>query len=358
LSVPRSAAAPPVLTPELAGSLFLKACRREPTPRTPMWLMRQAGRYMKEYRAIRQRTAFLDICKDPDLVTEITVTAQERLDVDAAIIFADILLVVEPLGFDLKYLKGGGPTIRKAVRSAADVRAIPEADPAEGLAYVMEAIRRTRRALKPHIPLLGFAGAPFTLASYLIEGGASKDFEATKRLMHTGDSVWHELLQKIARVTAGYLTAQVRAGAQAVQLFDSWAGCLERREYEEYAMPYSRSVIEALPAGVPVIHFGTGTAAFLDLLSAAGGDVIGVDHRIGLAEAWKRVGPAKAIQGNLDPLVLCSSVENIREHVRTVLDEAAGRPGHIFNLGHGVLPETPAENAVALVEMVKEMSVR
>lgn len=339
-------------------SVFMKACRREKTPYTPIWLMRQAGRYMKEYRAIREKNSFLSICKNKDLVTEITVTAQERLGVDAAIIFADILLIVEPLGLPLDFLKGDGPTIKRPVRTAADIDALREADPAEGLSFVFEAIRQTRRQLKPSVPLIGFAGAPFTVASYIIEGGSSEDFEATKKLMYADDEAWKALMQKIARVTAAYLNGQIRAGVQAVQLFDSWAGCLEPGEYEEYVMPYTRAVFQALPKNVPAIHFGTGTGPFLEKFAEAGGSVIGVDHRVKLDEAWRRIGYARAIQGNLDPLVLCSSLDNVKRHARMILDQAAGRPGHIFNLGHGILPETPVDHAAALVEAVHEMSCR
>lgn len=341
----------------LRDGVFMKACRREAVPYTPVWLMRQAGRYMKEYRDIREKVPFLDICKNPDLVAEITVTAQERLGTDAAILFADILLLVEPFGLDLAYLKGDGPSIKRAVRASADVDRLPEPDPADGLAYVFRAVRKTRAALKHGVPLLGFAGAPFTLASYMVQGGSSKDFELTKKFMYGDDGRWKAFLEKIARATVKYLNGQIDAGVQAVQLFDSWAGVLEPSEYAEYALPYSRAVIDGVRAGVPVIHFGTGTAGFLDLFAKAGGQVIGVDHRLPLDEAWRRVGHDKAIQGNLDPLVLCSS-ENIENHARMILDHAGGRPGHIFNLGHGVLPETPVENAVALVEAVHRLSHR
>ncbi|HTL71255.1 MAG TPA: uroporphyrinogen decarboxylase [Candidatus Eisenbacteria bacterium] len=350
---PASGAAP---ADALHESVFLKACRREKTPRTPVWLMRQAGRYMKEYRTIREKTPFLSICRDKDLVAEITVTAQEKIGADAAILFADILLIVEPFGLGLDFAKGDGPSIRRPVRQAADVEALPEVEPAESLAYVLDAARLTRSSLKPGVPLIGFAGAPFTLAAYMIEGGSSRDFEAAKRFLYDDPGAWKALMEKIARATSKYLNAQIDAGVQAVQLFDSWVGCLEPAEYEEYVLPYTAQVFRSLKPGVPAIHFGTGTAALLELMARAGGDVIGVDHRVPLDEAWKRVGYNRAIQGNMDPLVLCSSLENIKNHAVMILDQARGRQGHIFNLGHGVLPETPVENVIALTAMVREFS--
>jgi uroporphyrinogen decarboxylase len=341
----------------LKDSVFLKACRGEETPYTPVWLMRQAGRYMKDYRAIREKTPFLDICKNKDLVTEITVTAQEKLGVDAAIIFADILLLVEEFGLGLQYLKGDGPAIGRPVRSAADIENLPELETVDGLSYVYDAIRQTRASLKKNVPLIGFAGAPFTMASYMIQGGGSKDFERTKKLMSSDDRAWNALMGKVTRATSVYLKNQIRAGAQAVQIFDSWAGCLEPREYEDYVLPHSKALIESLGNEVPVIHFGTGTGRFLELFASAGASVVGVDHRVGLADAWKRIG-GRAIQGNLDPLVLCSSFDNVKSHAKAVLDETAGRPGHIFNLGHGILPDTPEANAIDLVAYVHEASRR
>ncbi len=343
---------------DLENCVFLKACRREPVPYTPVWLMRQAGRYMKDYRAIREKTPFIEICKNKDLAAEITVKAQESIGADAAIIFSDILLIVEPFGLSLNYLKGDGPSIRKMIRTPEDIEGLPEINPEESLSFVLEAIRQARKSLKSDIPLIGFAGAPFTLASYMIEGGPSQDFEETKKLMYADAGVWKELMQKIARATMHYLNAQISAGVQAVQLFDSWVGCLEPAEYQEYVLPYTSEVIAGIKGKVPVIHFGTGTASFLDLLAKAGGDVIGVDHRVRLDEAWEKIGTDKAIQGNLDPLALCSSKENLKHHVETILKYAAGRPGHIFNLGHGVLPETPLENVIALIELVHTMSRR
>jgi len=337
-------------------SIFLKACRLEATPHTPIWLMRQAGRYMKEYRALRKKTPFLGLCKNKDLVTDVTVLAQETIKADAAIIFSDILLIIEPFGLGLDYLKGDGPSIQRPVRTAKDVVRIPEVEPKESLSFVFQAIRQTRAALKLDIPLIGFAGAPFTLASYMIEGGATKDFEETKKFMRSDHPAWNALLEKISRATVKYLNAQIDAGAGAIQLFDSWVGCLSPEEYKTFVLPFSKKVFEGLNGRVPTIHFGTGTKDFLGLMAQAGGDVISVDHNVSLREAWKKIGPEKAIQGNLDPKVLCGSLEGIKKEVKRILAEAEGRPGHIFNLGHGVLPETPVENVIALVEMVHEMS--
>ncbi len=337
------------------SNVFLKACRREPVPYTPIWLMRQAGRYMKEYRELREKTPFLEICKNKDLAAEITVMAQEKIKADAAIIFADILLILEPMGLGLQFVKGDGPSVRR-LESAADVEKIPEIDPKESLSFVMNAIRQARQSLQPHVPLIGFAGAPFTIASYMIEGGPSKHFERTKTWMREETASWKTLMVKLTRATIKYLNAQIEAGAQAVQLFDSWVGCLRPEEYRTFVLPYSQHVILGLKGKVPVIHFGTGTDRFLELMSQAGGEVIGVDHGVKLEEAWKRIGHEKAIQGNLNPKALLGSVQGIKAEVQRILKEAGGRPGHIFNLGHGVLPETPVENVIALVDMVHEMS--
>ena len=334
----------------------MKACRLEKTPFTPVWLMRQAGRYMKDYRKIRDHVPFLEICKDKDIVTEITVVAQEKLTADAAIIFSDILLLVDCYGLGLKYLKGDGPSIQRVIRSSKDVDRLPEIKPKESLQFVFQAIQQTRHALDPSIPLIGFAGAPFTLASYMIEGGSSKDFIKTKQLMAGDTGLWQALMEKIVRATALYLNAQIDAGVQAVQIFDSWVGHLSATEFEKFVLPYSSGLIQGLNKSTPVIHFGTGTGDFLEKFSEAGGEVIGIDHRVELGKAWKRIGYKKAVQGNLDPQILCTDIENIRKHTKKILDSVAGRPGHIFNLGHGVLQETPVENAIALVEMVHEMS--
>lgn len=342
----------------LRESPFMRACRREPTPYTPIWLMRQAGRYMREYREVRERTGFLDLCKTPELATEVTVTAAERLGVDAAIIFADILLILEPMGIDLEFARGEGPVIHNPVRAASDVRRLHEVETVEALDFVFEAIRLTRRALRRELPLIGFAGAPFTLASYIIEGGASRNYIHTKRLMYGDAGAWHAMMSLISRALSKYLNAQAEAGAQAVQLFDSWVGCLSPDDYREYVLPHTRDVIRALTPGTPVIHFGTGTASLLELMREAGGEVIGLDWRVHLDEAWERLGHDVAVMGNLDPVQLFTNQVFIRSQAGRILDQAAGRPGHIFNLGHGILPETPVDNVIALVDAVHEMSQR
>jgi uroporphyrinogen decarboxylase len=330
----------------------MRACRREPVPYTPIWLMRQAGRYMAEYRAVRAKTTFLELCKTPSLAAEVTVTAAERLGVDAAIIFADILLILEPMGADLEFAHGEGPVIHNPVREARDVDRLRQLEDVSALDFVNEAIRQTRRALKPDIPLIGFSGAPFTLASYLTEGGGSKNYVHTKRLMYNDRGAWHAMMELIASGLVKYLNAQIDAGAQAVQLFDSWVGCLSPDDYREFVLPHTRAVIQNVKPGVPVLHFGTGTAALLELMREAGGDVIGLDWRVRLDEGWKRVGHDVAVMGNLDPVALFAEREVLLAQAKRVLDQAERRPGHIFNLGHGILPETPVENVIALVEMV------
>src|SRR5690242_18746704 len=333
----------------------MRACRREPVPYTPIWLMRQAGRYMPEYQAVRAKTGFLELCKTPSLAAEVTITAAERLGVDAAIIFADILLILEAMGIDLEFAHGEGPVIHNPVRTGADVDRLQEIEDVEALGYVFEAIRLTRRGLKPNIPLIGFSGAPFTLASYMTEGGGSKNYIHTKSLMYSDPGAWHAMLSIIARGLTRYLNAQIEAGAQAVQLFDSWVGCLSPDDYREFVLPHTQSVIRGVTPGVPVIHFGTGTAALLELMREAGGDVIGLDWRVRLDEGWQRVGHDVAVMGNLDPVTLFAKRDVLREQARRILAQAGGRPGHIFNLGHGILPETPVENVIALVEMVHEL---
>jgi uroporphyrinogen decarboxylase len=346
------------LTQSLVNSAFMKACRREEAPYTPIWLMRQAGRYMREYREVRAKTSFLGLCKTPSLAAEVTVTAAERLGVDAAIIFADILLILEPMAIELEFAEGEGPVIRNPVRNSTDVKRLRELDDPGALSFVYEAIAMTRRELQPDIPLIGFSGAPFTLASYMIEGGSSKNYVHTKRLMYDDSGAWHAMMSLIARALMKYLNAQIDAGAQAVQLFDSWVGCLGPDDYREFVLPHSRAVIDGIKPGVPVLHFGTGTAALLELMREAGGNVIGLDWRVRLDEAWKRVGHDVAVMGNLDPVALLANQDSLRAQAKRILDQAGGRPGHIFNLGHGILPETPVENVIALVEMVHEMSQR
>jgi uroporphyrinogen decarboxylase len=344
-------------TEELRQSAFMCACRREQVPYTPVWLMRQAGRYMKEYRDVRARHSFLEMCKKPEVAAEVTVYAAHRLGVDAAIIFADILLIIEPMGLDLEFAKGEGPVIHNPVRTAEDVERVREVEDVSSLSYVYEAVRITRRELRPNIPLIGFCGAPFTLASYICEGGGSKNYINTKRLMYTDAGAWHALMGRIARALSRYLNAQIEAGAQAVQIFDSWVGALGPDDYREYVLPHARDVIRNIKEGVPVLHFGTGTAGLLELMKEAGGDVIGLDWRVRLDEAWSRLGDV-AVQGNFDSIALFTNPEVIRRRARAVLEQAANRPGHIFNLGHGILPETPVENVVALVEAVHELSQR
>lgn len=307
---------------------------------------------MREYREVREKTTFLELCKNPALAAEVTVTAVERLGVDAAIIFADILLILEPLGIELEFAKGEGPVIHNPVRKTSDVDRLRELEDPNELEFVYEAIRQTRSALKPNIPLIGFCGAPFTLASYMTEGGGSKNYVNTKRLMYDDAGAWHAMMRLISRALVKYLNAQIAAGAQAVQLFDSWVGCLSPDDYREFVLPHTKSVIQNITKGVPVIHFGTGTATLLELMREAGGDVIGLDWRVRLDEGWQRIGHDVAVMGNLDPVVLFAEQDVIREQAKKILGQAKGRPGHIFNLGHGILPETPVENVIALVEMV------
>jgi uroporphyrinogen decarboxylase len=337
---------------------FMLACRREPTPYTPIWLMRQAGRYMPEYRRVREKHSFLEMCERPDLAAEVTVTAVERLGVDAAIIFADILLPLVPMNVGLHYEAGDGPVIDRPLRTAADLDRIAPVAVLESLGFVAESIRLVRRALAGRIPLIGFAGAPFTLASYMIEGGGSRQYQATKTLMYTQPATWHRMMEMIARITADYLNMQIDAGAEVVQLFDSWVGSLSPDDYRRFVLPHTRSVIAAVRPEVPVIHFGTVTGNLLELMREAGGDVIGLDWRVDLGEAWARLGDGVAVQGNLDPIALFAEIPEIRRRTRTILDSAGGRPGHIFNLGHGILPQTPVDHVIALVDAVHEMSRR
>ncbi|MFP6626234.1 MAG: uroporphyrinogen decarboxylase [Deltaproteobacteria bacterium] len=339
----------------LDQSPFMKACRRQPTEFTPVWLMRQAGRYMQEYRQVRARVPFLELCKNPELSAEVAVTAAEVLGVDAAILFSDILLIVEPMGLGLSYESGEGPSIDSLIRDGSDIDRLREVDPDESLAFVFEAVKKTRAALDPSTPLIGFAGAPFTLASYIVEGGGSKNYVATKTLMYSDKGAWDAMMSLIARGVSRYLAGQVAAGVQAVQLFDSWVGCLSPDDYRRYVLPHTRAVIESLPAGIPVIHFGTGTATLLDDMATAGGSVIGVDHHTPIGPVFERL-PGQAVQGNLDPVLLFAGQQPIEEACRRLLQEVGGRPGHIFNLGHGVLPGTPVENVAFLVEKVHELS--
>jgi uroporphyrinogen decarboxylase len=342
----------------MANSSFLAACRRETTSYTPVWLMRQAGRYMEEYRKLRAQYGFLELCKKPDLAAEIAVTPVERLGVDAAILFADILLPLEPMGVGLEYAQGDGPVIHHPVSSRTHVEQLLEFDPEEALPFVFEAVRKTCAALDGKVPLIGFAGAPFTLASYLVEGGSSRDYLKTKKLIYSNPGAWRGLMERLSSLTTKYLNAQIAAGVKAVQLFDSWAGCLSPEDYERFVLPYTRATITGLTAGIPVIHFSTGTGGFVKSLRAAGGNIIGVDWRVNLDAAWDALGHDVGIQGNLDPAALLASPKEIRRRVSEILTRAGGRPGHIFNLGHGVLPETPVEHVIAMVEAVHDLSSR
>jgi len=339
-------------------SPFMKACRLEPTNVTPVWLMRQAGRYMEEYRQVRGQTTFLELCKNPQLCSEVMCTAVRKLGVDAAIIFSDLLPILEPMGLELEFAKGEGPVIYNPVRAPADVDRVEELEDLSELEFVFETVRQTRADLPDDLPLIGFAGAPFTLASYTIEGGSSRTYQHTKALMYRDEGAWRMLMTKLARTVTRYLNAQIKAGAQAVQIFDSWVGCLGPDDYKRYVMPYSKMIIDGVTPGVPVINFAAGNPALLPLIAQTGGHVIGIDWRVRLDDAWKTVGYDRAVQGNLDPLVLLGEPKEIRRRVKDVLDQAAGRPGHIFNLGHGVVQQTPVENAVAIIEMVHELSRR
>ncbi len=311
---------------------------------------------MPEYRAVRARHSFLELCKDADAAAEVTVTAVERLGVDAAIIFADILLIVEPLGVGLEFSAGDGPVLHNPVRTAADIERLPEVDAPAAVPFVYDAVRKAKAALK--VPLIGFAGAPFTLASYVIEGGGSRNYIHTKSLMYREPEAWHRLMRRLSHAVTGYLNAQITAGADAVQIFDSWVGCLAPDDYQRFVLPHMRTLIGGLTPGVPVIHFGTGNSGLLELMREAGGAVIGVDWRIDLGNAWRRVGYDVAVQGNLDPVVLFAPIDEIRDRAGRILEQARGHRGHIFNLGHGILPNTPVENVVALVDMVHDLSSR
>jgi uroporphyrinogen decarboxylase len=307
---------------------------------------------------MRARHGFLDLCRNPEAAAEVTLQPVERLGVDAAILFADILLIVEPLDVGLEFATGEGPLINRPVRDAGAVARLAPIDVASDVGFVFETVRRVCRALPSRVPLIGFAGAPFTVASYLVEGGPSRDYLRVKRMMYEAPLAWRRLMEVLVDATAAYLNGQIAAGAQAVQLFDSWVGALSPDDYRAFVQPHSRALIGKLTPGAPVIHFGTGTAALLPLMREAGGDVIGVDWRVDLDRAWTQVGHDVGVQGNLDPAVLLGPVSLIRERAEEILARAGGRPGHIFNLGHGVLKETPPEHVKALVEIVHEASAR
>jgi uroporphyrinogen decarboxylase len=334
---------------------FLKACRREPVDRTPVWFMRQAGRYMSEYRELRSRHSLLDICRSPELATIVTLQPIRRIDLDAAILFSDLLLPLEPMGVPFDFVRGEGPAIENPLRSEADIDRLQRFEPREALRHVLETIRLVRRELDgPNgVPLIGFGGAPFTLASYAIEGGHSQNFALTKSLMYSKPDAWHRLCDLLATVVGDYMKAQIEAGAQAIQIFDSWAGALSSADYREFVLPHTRKIFSTIAgAGVPTIHFGTGTANILRDMRDAGGDVIGADWRIHLDDAWDRIGHDRAIQGNLDPTLLLAPLDRMLTAADEVLDRARGRAGHIFNLGHGILPSTPLDHVQALAHHV------
>lgn len=337
---------------------FLRACRREPVDTTPVWFMRQAGRFLPEYRALREKHPILEMIKTPELAVEVTLQPLRRFDLDAAIIFADILPLLETMGLELEFVKGEGPVIHNPIRSADDVAALRVPDAEEIAPFTIEAIQLCRRELNGRVPLIGFSGAPFTLASYAIEGGSSRHYRLTKTFMYAQPQAWHSLMDKLAQVIGAYLQAQAAAGAQALQLFDSWVGALTPNDYAEYVQPYSRRVLDmARQTGVPVIHFSTGTAGMLEQIRATGGDVISIDWRIHLDDAWARIGYDRAIQGNLDPIALMAPWPELRRRAEDILRRAGGRPGHIFNLGHGILPQTPIDNVARLVDFVHEWRV-
>ncbi|MFQ5731964.1 MAG: uroporphyrinogen decarboxylase [Planctomycetaceae bacterium] len=340
---------------ELHNSRFMKAARCEPADTTPVWIMRQAGRYLPEYMAVRSKVTFIELCKRPDLAAEVTLSAREALGVDAAILFADLLPILEPMGLQLEYQQGEGPIIHNPVTTAEDVGRITEVANIDDLGFVFETVRFVRKQLPADIPLLGFAGAPFTLASYAIEGGGSRNYVRTKTLMYDHPQAWDELMRKLTGSLTRYLNRQVDGGCQAVQLFDSWAGCLSPGDYRRYVLPHTKAVIDGVTEGTPVINFLTGNPALIPLMREAGGQVIGLDWRVDLAEAWETVGHDVAVQGNLDPVSLFADLPNLRERTQRVMDAAGGRPGHIFNLGHGVMPDMDPANVKALVEMVHEM---
>ena len=350
--------APVDVSAGLENSRFLRACRRQPVDATPVWLMRQAGRYMTEYRKLREKYTILQLIKSPELAVEVTMQPINAFDLDAAIIFADILPPLEGMGLELDFVKGEGPAIYNPVRTAADVERLRVLPAEETLGFTLEAIRLARRELDSRgIPLIGFSGAPFTLASYAIEGGGSRNRIEVKNMMVSQPDLWHQLMTKLATVAGEYLLAQAKAGAQVLQLFDSWVGELSPFDYENHVLPYSRHALGiASQAGVPVIHFGTNTGGMLPQLRAAGGDVIGVDWRIDLAQAWDILGDGVAVQGNLDPVTLFADWDALKTRAAHILDSVKGRPGHIFNLGHGILPETPVDNVRRLVDFVHEYS--
>lgn len=341
----------------VSNGRFLAACRREPTDVRPVWFMRQAGRYLKDYRDIRAHHPILEICKRPDLAAAVTLQPIDILDVDAAIIFADLLLPVEPMGLKLEFRAGEGPHIEKAVANMGDVDRL-STENTNDLGYVGEALQLVNRQLAGKVPVIGFVGAPFTLASYMIEGGSSKTFLKTKNLMFGNEPLWHRLMEKLRLVLGDFAALQVRAGAAAIQVFDSWVGALSPTDYVRYVQPHSRALIDHIRAlDIPVIHFATGASGFLREIARAGGDVVGVDWRVNIDAAWAEIDHRTAIQGNLDPLALFAPLPELKQRVADLLQRTGSRAGHIVNLGHGILPETPVENVKAVVQMVREFSL-
>ena len=342
----------------MTPSRFLKACRREHVDVTPVWFMRQAGRYMQEYRTLRSQYSLLEICRTPDLATEVTLQPIRRLEVDAAILFSDLLLPLAPMGLPFDFVKGEGPQIERPIDGPADIERLRVFEPRQALGYVLDAIRQIQTELNQRVPLIGFAGAPFTLASYAIEGGHSNNFAKTKSLMYGHPEDWHRLCEKLSHVVADFLVAQIDAGVDVVQVFDSWVGALDATDYREFALPHTRAIFDAIGTRVPTIHFGTGTSTILEELRDAGGDVIGVDWRIPIDAAWERIGTTHAVQGNLDPTLLLGPPARMLQQTDAVLRRIGGRPGHIFNLGHGILPSTPVEHVQMLAHYVHTASRR
>jgi uroporphyrinogen decarboxylase len=344
------------MTPELHDCRFLRAARQEPVDTTPIWIMRQAGRYLPEYMAVRNKVTFIELCKTPELAAEVTLTAQRVLGVDAAILFADLLPILEPMGMQLEYQKGEGPVLHNPLRTTADLERFHRLENLDSLHFVFDTVKLVRRDLPSDIPLLGFAGAPFTLASYAIEGGGSRNYVHTKKLMYTDPGAWRHLMETLSSSLIIYLNKQIESGCQAVQIFDSWAGCLSPSDYRQYALPYTKQVIDGVK-GAPVINFLTGNPELLAIQAEAGGQIMGLDWRIEMSDARKLLGENKPVQGNLDPVSLMADLPTLRERAKHVLD-SAGPTGHIFNLGHGVFPEVPPESVKALVEMVHELGAK
>jgi len=338
----------------LEGSRFVRACLRRPVDRAPVWFLRQAGRYMQEYRDVRKHHTLVEICKQPELAAEVTITAAEKLGVDAAIIFADLLLPLEPMGLDFEFQAGEGPVVHHPVRTEEDVRAL-RTDRADELEYVAKAIQKVASHFGERLGIIGFCGAPFTLASYMIEGGGSRNYIQTKRLMYREPSAWRGLQDKLVSVLTEYCRMQVQAGADVIQIFDSWVGALSLTDYREYTFEAAKRLVQTVQRmGVPVIYFGVETAGLLREMASTGADVIGLDWRQPLDEGWRAVGHGHAVQGNLDPITLFAPLEVLEVRVKEILRAAGGRAGHIFNLGHGIVPGTPVENVQAVVKMVRE----